>query len=130
MAYDLDLAYGLAEVHLLVEQGLGMRRGEVSQLAEASHVDPRLEHDKDVRDVVVRDLLRVGAHVESGRAVRAPQPDAADLVAVDVAQRLTVQDVLQVRCRIVRRRCCCGNLADLRLILEVSFGDPFAPSAA
>lgn len=97
-----------------------MRCGQISELAEPRHVHPRFEHDKDVRHVVVRDLLCVGAHVEPGCAVRTPQPHAADLVAVDVAQRLPVQDVLQVRRRIVRRRRGRGHLAHLVLVLGVS----------
>lgn len=129
MSRYISIAYAadakLAEIHLLVEEGLRVRRREVRQLAEPRHVHPRLEHDKDVRHIVVRDLLRVGAHVEAGRAVRAPQPHAADLVTVDVAQRLTVQDVLEISGRVVRRRRSCGNLAHLVLVLDVSYIDDF-----
>lgn len=129
MSRYISIAYAadakLAEIHLLVEEGLRVRRREVRQLAEPRHVHPRLEHDKDMRHVVVRDLLRVGAHVEPGRAVRAPQPHAADLITVYITQCFSVQHVLEVRRRVVRRRRSCGNLADLVLVLGVSYIDDF-----
>lgn len=66
-------------------------------------------------------LLGLGADVEPGRAVRAPQPYAADLVGVDIAQRLLVQYVLEVCSGIARvEDCCCGNGAHARAVLRVS----------
>jgi hypothetical protein len=55
-----------------------------------------------VRWVVTRQghRLRLGADVIAGGTVGAPQPDAPDLVGVDVAKCLLVQEVLEVRGRV------------------------------
>lgn len=69
-----------------------------------------------MRRVVARHLLGLGTDIEAGCAVGAAQPDAADLVGVDVAERLLVQDVFEV----------CGGIARV----EDGVGGDFADVGA
>jgi hypothetical protein len=49
-----------------------------------------------MRRIMIRHLLRLLTDIKPGRTMRAAQPHASDLVTVDVAQRLAVEDVLEV----------------------------------
>lgn len=72
-----------------------------------------------MRRVVVGNLLCVGTHIKTGGAVRAAQPDTADLVAVDIAQRVAVQHVFEVCCRVARGEDGGGgHLADAVLVQQ------------
>jgi hypothetical protein len=51
--------YELREVHLLLEQRLGVSRSECGELAEDGHIDTSFEDDKHVRGIMVRNLLCV-----------------------------------------------------------------------
>jgi hypothetical protein len=53
-----------------------------------------------MRRIVLRPCFRLRTNVETGRTMRTPQPYAADLVRVHVAQCLFVQYVLEVSGRI------------------------------
>jgi len=66
---------------------------------------------------VFGDLLGFLAYIKAGCAVGAPEPDAADLVRVDVAQRLAVEDVSEVGRRVLRvENGACWDLAHSRSV--------------
>jgi hypothetical protein len=55
-----------------------------------------------VRRIVIRHLFRLLTNIKTCRTVRTPQPNAPDLVAVDITERLPVQDMLEIGRRIAR----------------------------
>lgn len=109
-----------------------MSRRQVRHLPKDTHVHPRLEHDKHcevssvspplgstrtMRRIMVSDLFRFLANVEPCGTVRATEPDAPDLVRVDVAQCLSMQHVFEVGDRVSWvDDGSTGNLSDARSI--------------
>lgn len=76
-----------------------------------------------MRGVMLGDGLCVGTDIKACGAVCAPEPYAADLVAVDITERVLVEDVFEVGCGVVRvEHGCGGNLADFVLVLGYQCG--------
>jgi len=80
--------YTLIEVHLLDEERPRLSSSKVRQLTKRRHVNTSLEDDEDMISIVIRDLLCILANIKTSRTMRASQPNASDLVRVDVAQSL------------------------------------------
>jgi len=72
-----------------------------------------------MRRIVVRNLLGLLADVKARRTMATPQPGPADLVRVDIAQRLAVQHVLEVRGRVAGvDHCASGDFARARAVQD------------
>lgn len=86
--------HGLIDIYLLREDWAWVT-AEVAQVAEGGHVNARFEHKEDVCRVMVRFLFCFGADVKACTVCTA-EPDTTDLVGMNVAQRLAMQDMLEV----------------------------------
>lgn len=81
----------------------------------------RIKHPSQLtmRRIVVRDLLGLLANIKARRTVAAPQPRPADLVRVDIAQRLAVEHVFEVRGRVPGvDHCARGDLTHARAVQD------------
>lgn len=82
---------------LLLLQGSSSPHASLLPCLCLPHVNPLT-----VRRIVVRHLFRLLTNIKPCRTMRTSQPNPPNLVAVDITQRLPVQDMLEVGCRIAR----------------------------